>query len=739
MKNNKYLNNVDLMIDEVKEPIDKAKFIISNVYYYLRAFYSDIYSLTKKEFEYYLNSFKNKFKPKEISNSFSFNLFNKYNNNDYKLYISNPDNSQEKRTNEEIYYDLLYKQLINILIKINPSVELEEKKLINSFISLRNCFIFLEYLYLFITENSDKINHYIIKFDISILLEIPKRTSKRLINSDEFFYLNLIELKGLFKNIDYTPSNFINKLDDILYNKYDSYQSSLKSEKITILKNQLNDLMETLSKFNNNNVAILIDYIEQIYKNILKDSTNKNRNYDDLIKKYISEIKNNENKKLKQILDEINENNKVPEFNYLYLIALNNTRKIIENEDENESNDIKIIMKEKENKNKKAENDDKKNINNNKNTNNTFIMNDKSFNYKIIQDQKENIITIEELMSEINIIIEKDISVLVQEEIDEDKDDEIKYIEKNFTFDKVFDLGKDNFYNILFFLEIYKQDNENFIENIDHLLLKCKNSYISLVKNLNSINYNYFYNLIKDNHFHDEIMSILKSKPIEQYLNGYRYYDIVDENDKNQDVNKFEFVNKGENYVEYLSDEYNELMKKLKDGLFFTNLFRLKYLPLGIKAIVNYNLKIFFNPLYYEFNENIDENNKNIIFRAALKIIIVHEIIHILKYLKKDVNFNNIPETPREREGGKMFINYLFGKPVIKRINLEEAQKINDLKSWEDINALREIFDKEELQVEKDPVNNNIDHVDLYFTEEDIEEDTIEKKEINGDIGIDID
>ena len=313
MKNNKYLNNVDLMIDEVKEPIDKAKFIISNVYYYLRAFYSDIYSLTKKEFEYYLNSFKNKFKPKEISNSFSFNLFNKYNNNDYKLYISNPDNSQEKRTNEEIYYDLLYKQLINILIKKNPSVELEEKKLINSFISLRNCFIFLEYLYLFITENSDKINHYIIKFDISILLEIPKRTSKRLINSDEFFYLNLIELKGLFKEIDYIPSNFINRIDRTLCNQYEENKHQLKMKKINSLNTQLDNLIENLSKFyKNNKIPILIDHIEQIYKNLTRDLNNECINYDDLIKKYISKIKNNKNKKLKQILDEINEKNEIP-------------------------------------------------------------------------------------------------------------------------------------------------------------------------------------------------------------------------------------------------------------------------------------------------------------------------------------------------------------------------------------------------------------------------------------------
>jgi len=131
-----------------------------------------------------------------------------------------------------------------------------------------------------------------------------------------------------------------------------------------------------------------------------------------------------------------------------------------------------------------------------------------------------------------------------------------------------------------------------------------------------------------------------------------------------------------------------------------------------------------------------------LIFRAALKIIIIHEIIHILKYLKNNIDFNNIPETPREREGGKMFINYLFGMPVIKSINLEQAKKINNINFWEDVEILRKIFPKEDKLIEKDKsYNNSVDHVDLYFTEEDIEDENLktEKKDENIDIGIDID
>ena len=117
-------------------------------------------------------------------------------------------------------------------------------------------------------------------------------------------------------------------------------------------------------------------------------------------------------------------------------------------------------------------------------------------------------------------------------------------------------------------------------------------------------------------------------------------------------------------------------MEKLNDSLFFIDLFRLKYLPFGVKAVVNYNLKIIVNPLYYKFNEYVNENNKIIIFKAALKILIIHEIMNILKYMKNEV----------EVENEKKLINYLFGISNIKSINLEEAKKINDINNWNDIN-----------------------------------------------------
>ena len=76
------------------------------------------YLLDRKEFQKYLNSFKNKFQKKTISTKFTFNLLNKSSFFDESIdndSDKNMDNSsQGGKTKEEIYYDLLYKRLINI-------------------------------------------------------------------------------------------------------------------------------------------------------------------------------------------------------------------------------------------------------------------------------------------------------------------------------------------------------------------------------------------------------------------------------------------------------------------------------------------------------------------------------------------------------------------------------------------------------------------------------------------------
>ena len=122
MKRDNKKENIDLILDEVDKPIDKALFIVSNVYYCIRYFYRDRKNNSDyKEFQNYLSSFKNKFHQANISTEFTFNLLNKSSSFDDSIdkdSDKNMDNTpQVKKTNEQIYYDLLYKRLINIINK----------------------------------------------------------------------------------------------------------------------------------------------------------------------------------------------------------------------------------------------------------------------------------------------------------------------------------------------------------------------------------------------------------------------------------------------------------------------------------------------------------------------------------------------------------------------------------------------------------------------------------------------
>ena len=738
--------NIDLIMDEPIQLIDKAKFIISHVYYFIRNFYdSNFISLDSSSFKDYLTSFQNKFKPQTISNKFSFELMNKSYNvesqeND-SFDINNNSISKINSTNETIFYDILYKKLINIINETNFSKD--EKHLIKSFVSLRNCFIFLEYLYLFLQSNPDKIFHYIIKIDISLLLDIPQKTSKRLINSNEFFYLNLIELKNLSQEIDYIPSSFINTIESKFYSRYLDKVTALNIQKIDSFRQNLNKLRNSLVKMKpNSNISQLIDYISTIINDLKSDLDNRtDNNYSVFIEKYIYNVEKNENKKLKEILEEINENESINNnFNYLYLIALNNYGDLT-----NTDPDDRIIDSSNKNKtdeNKKTKNKKKISIDEDdkaKDKENMEINHNKNDEKRKIKD---NIIKIEQLKDNIKNIIDKDICELKMEEIKEENNKFKDYLNRNFLYKSVLNLNKKNIYDIILFLDLLEQTDLISQRNLDNAFKEYKNNFILSVRNINSIDYNYFYDLISDIKFYNEIIAILKSKSISKYLNGYRYYEEVSKkNKKNINIYEVKFVNEKEEFIEYFSNEYKLLMNYLTDSSFFMNLFRLKFLPSGIRAFVNYNLKIIFNSLYYAFNDNIKDSNKKIIFKAAFKIIIVHEIVHILKYLKKDVDFNEMPSTPRKREGGKMLINYLFGIPVIKCITLEEAKKINNITYWDDVEKLQTIFQKENELSETDENERKIsDHVDLYFTGEEIEDDDDRIVDnIYNDIGIDID
>jgi len=113
-------------------------------------------------------------------------------------------------------------------------------------------------------------------------------------------------------------------------------------------------------------------------------------------------------------------------------------------------------------------------------------------------------------------------------------------------------------------------------------------------------------------------MEILNSQPFKNYAEKKIYYEEL-QNLKKYNRNEYDFTFSidGEPFIENFSNQYKIFMEKMKDSSFFINLFRLKYLPYGIRGITNSNLKIITNSLYYKFNEDINEENKKIILKAV--------------------------------------------------------------------------------------------------------------------------
>ena len=127
------------------------------------------------------------------------------------------------------------------------------------------------------------------------------------------------------------------------------------------------------------------------------------------------------------------------------------------------------------------------------------------------------------------------------------------------------------------------------------------------------------------------------------------------------------------------------------------------------------------NPLFIKkSNLFLEKENKDIkkkILSSYLIILLIHEIIHLLKFLKKS-NFEKIedlPSTPNGKEGGEMFINYLFGNPIITKIKEYQSDKILDINNWKDLSKLRDIF-QINLNEHKDGNVDNEYYISFYNT-----------------------
>ena len=165
---------------------------------------------------------------------------------------------------------------------------------------------------------------------------------------------------------------------------------------------------------------------------------------------------------------------------------------------------------------------------------------------------------------------------------------------------------------------------------------------------------------------------------------------------------------------------------------FLIKLIIFKDLPKGKRAFVNQIPKIFLNTLFIQVNNdpsknNIHEylNNFKKIISVYLIIILIHEIIHLLKFIKEKQDnkvYESISDlllTPKGSEGGKVVINYLFQKHLINEININQANKILDINNWKNIKNLCKIF----VNPDDDLISNSqIFSIKYYISDEKKEE-----------------
>ena len=114
--------------------------------------------------------------------------------------------------------------------------------------------------------------------------------------------------------------------------------------------------------------------------------------------------------------------------------------------------------------------------------------------------------------------------------------------------------------------------------------------------------------------------------------------------------------------------------------------------------------KIVINPVQFLIGEEIDELNIKTILKGYLIVILLHETEHFFRVWDKSKSV--FPHTPKDKEGGRMFIKYLFGVLSINHINLEQAITIFNYNTWKNHNQLKKIFSGQLEDIEEDNIND---------------------------------
>ena len=218
--------------------------------------------------------------------------------------------------------------------------------------------------------------------------------------------------------------------------------------------------------------------------------------------------------------------------------------------------------------------------------------------------------------------------------------------------------------------------------------------------------------ILNDNDFFEKYFSILKSNIVKDFFNSYLTINEKD-NTFQKDENK---TSDSECFSEVYSYFINQYDKANDDYQEFKDLITYKILPFGDRAYTFKKFKkIVINPVQFFLGNKlkVDLEMENIL-KGYLIVILLHETEHFLRTLGKKKNISLF--TPRQREGGKLFIKYLFDVYSINHINKEQADKILDLKTWNDHKGLKKIFISQLEKIEEERGENFNEFLTNYFT-----------------------
>lgn len=207
--------------------------------------------------------------------------------------------------------------------------------------------------------------------------------------------------------------------------------------------------------------------------------------------------------------------------------------------------------------------------------------------------------------------------------------------------------------------------------------------------------------ILNENDFYEKYFSILRCDIIKNFFTSHLI--------TNEENNEFHLQNEKSNDSENFSVTYINFLEKYdkkKDNYNdLKNSIILKILTNGDRAYtLKFFKKIIINPAQFFIGEDIKEDiNIKAILKGYLMVILLHETEHFFRALDKSKNI--FPGTPREKEGGRMFIKYIFDVQSINHINLEQANKIFSNDIWKSHEELKKIFGGQLEDIEEENID----------------------------------